>query len=108
MIAGPAPVTITQGSIMGIAMIMDRGLICPQIFCDICERRILDATEANIEYDMSLNKTELILFVHMECDMSGDKWEAKTGRRMGWRRLDDFLNQMRHPENIRVSDGAST
>lgn len=93
---------------MPIVMIEDRGLVCPQIFCDVCQKRISDAATANVEYSMYENrKTALILFVHMECDMSGDQWQSITGKRMGWRRLSDFLNQMRHPENIRVLDGVS-
>lgn len=89
---------------MGLVMIEDRGLICPQIFCDICGNRIEDASNGLIEYGARQNKTELILFVHNPgCEMSGKRWERIMGQPMAWRPLDDFLRQLCHSENVRTS-----
>lgn len=86
---------------MGIRMIEDRGLICPQIFCDICKRRIEVAVGANIEYASPVGET--ILFVHKQCDRSGSEWYRRTGVSIGWRSLDEFLKQLCHPENVKTS-----
>jgi hypothetical protein len=87
---------------MPIVMTEDRGLICPQVFCDLCKERIHAAKDGNIEWPA--DDPSQLLYVHKKCDMVGMRWHEVTGHWMRWRDLNDFFNQIQNPENLLVSE----
>jgi len=57
---------------MSIRMARDRGLLCPQVFCDFCKLRIEDAKGGNFEYrvDEAAAPMEPVFFSHKRCSDS--------------------------------------
>lgn len=88
---------------MGITIVEDRGLLCPKIRCDTCEEVIEDATKANVLWERGVMEPTSLRFVHRRCDFAaGSREESVTGRRSYWRNLNDFINQLTHPDNLRT------
>ena len=75
---------------MGITIAWDNGRFCPKVICDVCNRAIDDASDANVGFVMSEDMELITLaYVHKKCDESGNE-------RSWWTQLDEFLIRLKH------------
>jgi hypothetical protein len=92
---------------MNVKMVYHNGQVVPILVCDVCNKRIKDASMANALYDPL--DPDTILAVHKKCDR-GELEElldaARTERFRAWLPLPVVLHNLVHNTHIDLEEAA--